>query len=316
MTIIYSNQVPVTVQGQSCSASLTASSTNITLGNSTTLTCSISGCTCSSPIYSWYVDGVDIGEYGSSYVYTPSTSGSHSVYVYVVCGNGTSFNSNSITITVNQPSVTYNVSVTASQNSNLSVSSIVSFDITVTSSNGSAVNGTATLYITKQNGTILYTFPNITITNGYGTLMDIEPGLYLPAGTSVEYYYAVFEGYQSPTYTLTFSTSTAPTQISLSASTTNPKQGEIVTFNITSNGSNFSACLFVYNSSTNANNAPGNCNTYTTGQWGVWSVPVTNGNGSIQLVPSDINTNTQYWIATYTLPNGTVLRSNVVQVQG
>ncbi len=411
MATIYSNTVQVTVQGQTqFSATLSPSSATITLGGSVTLTCTVSGGT-PPYIYNWYIDGAYAGQYGSTYTYSPSTAGTHTVYVYVVDSLNRSVNSNSSTIVVGNPSISYNVSVSASQTTNLTTSQQVTFTVNVTASDGSPVNGTATLYLANATGSIWGTFP-ITLTNGTGST-TIIPGMYLAQGYDTEYYYAVYSGFQSETYQLSFITSVPPTSITLSASATSVAPGTQVTFNIKTNGSNvavtlyaynsyanasnapsltgqlsqqnvpidtsgngsitliptdiasttywvavygsvlsnivtitqqtvvptylslsssgtpsymtftitansgsdFTAYLYVYNSYANASNAPPN-GQYSTGQWGQWQVPVNNGKGSTTLAPSAINTNTQYWVAVYQTPSGTILRSNILTVQG
>jgi hypothetical protein len=412
METIYSNKISVVIQGKTVQflASLSPASSTITLGSSVVLTCTVSG-GIAPYIYNWYVDGINVGGYGSTYTYTPSTSGTHTVYVYVVDSQNNSTTSNSSTIIVNQPSVSYAVSVSASQTTNLTTSQQVTFTVNATASDGSSVNGTATLYLTNASGAIWGTFP-ITLTNGRGST-TIIPGLYLAQGYDTEYYYAIYNGFKSQVYQLTFITSVPPTNITLSASATSVPPGTQVTFNINTNGSNvsltlyaynsysnalnapsltgqlsqqnvpidtsgngsitliptniapttywiaaygsvksnvvtitqqtvvptylqlsssgtpsymtftitadsgsnFTAYLYVYNSYANASNAPPN-GQWSTGQWGQWQVPVTNGKGSITLVPSAINTNTQYWVAVYQTPSGTILRSNILTVQG
>jgi len=401
-SITFSTQPQVT-------ANLTASSTSITLGQSVTLTVTTTGCS-GSPIYSWYEDGVYVGEYGSSITYTPSSSGSHTVYVYVVCSNGSVY-SNTVIITVNQPSTTYTVSVSASEITNIQTTDDVTFYVDVTASNGSSVSGSAELYLTNGSGTVWGQWA-VSLTNGSGSI-TLKPGMYLASGYDYMYYYAIYNGYQSPSEELTFSSSTAPTSISLSASTTSPAPGTDVTFTISTNGSNISLTLYAYNSLSNAQNAPSltgqlaqyaisigtsgsgsetliptqlasttywvavygsiksnivtivqqtvqptylslsNSGTasymtftvtsnpgsaftcyiyaynsyanasnappngqYSTGQLLQWTISVNNGTGSTALVPKEINTNTQYWVAVYQLPSGTVLRSNILTVTG
>ncbi|MEM4067249.1 MAG: hypothetical protein QXV17_10380 [Candidatus Micrarchaeaceae archaeon] len=319
--------------------------------------------------------------------------------------------SNPVTVTVAAGSqISYSVSMTASPSSNISTTDDVTFTIYVTASNGSSVSGSATMYLANSSGTVWGQWP-VTINNGSGST-TLQPGLYLQAGTDTMYYYATYNGYQSPQYELTFQTSIPPTSITLTASTTQDQPGGQVTFTITTNGSNVSLTLYAYNSSSNASNAPsltgqlaqypisigtsgsysttliptqlasdtywvavydnnvlsnivevqevvvqptsislsasGNasvmtftvtsqagtsfsCSLYVynsynnasnapslTGQWGAWVnwISVVNGTGSVMLSPAGINTNTQYWIAVYQLPDGTILRSNIVTVVG
>lgn len=294
-----SNIVSVTVEGIPLTATLTPSSSTITLGQSVTFT--VSTDVCNSPIYTWYVDGSSIGQMGSSYTYTPSTAGSHTVYVYVVCPNG-SINSNTATVTVNQPSVTYNVSVSASSSSNLSTTEDVTFNVDVTSSNGSVPSGSATLYLTNGSGTIWGQW-SLTLNNGNASV-TLQPGLYLASGYDTMYYYAIYQGYQSSTEELTFITSVPPTSISVSASSTSVLPGTNVTFTINTNGSNVALTLYAYNSSSNASNAPS-----TTGQLGQYPISIgTSGSGSTTLVPTDL-ASTTYWIAVYSS-----VKSNIVTV--
>ena len=297
-----SNQVTVTVQAPqpTVTANLSASSTSITLGQSVTLTVTTTGCS-GSPIYSWYEDGTDVGEYGPSITYTPSTSGSHTVYVYIVCSNGSVY-SNSVIITVGQPSTTYNVSVSASQTTNLSTTEDVTFYVNVTASDGSSVSGTATLYLANGSGTVWGQWP-LTLSNGQAQI-TIQPGMYLAQGYDTMYYYAIYNGYQSSQEELTFISSTAPTSIKLSASATSVAPGTDVTFDISTNGSNVSVTLYAYNSLSNAQNAPS-----LTGQLGQYAIAIgTSGSGSTTLSPTQLASAT-YWVAVY----GSV-KSNIVTV--
>jgi len=304
MATVYSNQVTITVLGQptTLSATLSPASSTITLGQSVTLTCSVSGGT-APYTYSWYVDGMDVGEYGSTYTYTPSTAGSHTVYVYVVDSQMRSTNSNSAYITVSQPSVTYNVSVSASPSTNLSTNTDVTFTVSVTASNGSIPTGTATLYIDHASGQIWGTW-TLTLTNGSASI-TLQPGLYLATGETYMTYYAVYQGYQSPTGQITFQTSKQPTYITLTASNTNPAPNTIVTFTLSTDGYNVAGTLYAYNSQANAQNAPS-----LTGQLAQYAITIgSNGTGSSGgLYPTQIAPTT-YWIAVI----GNV-KSNIVQV--
>jgi len=304
MGTIYSNIATISVSGQqqTFSATLSPASSTITLGQSVTLTCSVSGGT-PPYIYSWYIDGTDVGEFGSTYTYTPSTAGSHTVYVYVVDNEMRSTDSNTAYITVGQPSTTYTVSVSASPSTNISVNADVIFTINVTASNGSIPTGTVTLYIAHENGSIWGTWP-LTLTNGSATI-TLQPGLYLATGETYMTYYAVYQGYQSPTGQITFQTSKQPSYITLSASTTNPAPNTIVTFNFKTDGYNVAGTLYAYDSQTDAQNAPS-----LTGQLAQYAITIgSDGTGSSgNLYPTQIALTT-YWIVVI----GNV-KSNIVQV--
>jgi hypothetical protein len=304
MVTVYSNKITVSVSGQqvTLSATLTPASSTITLGQSVTLTCSVSGGT-APYTYSWYVDGVNVGVYGSSYTYTPSTAGSHTVYVYVVDSQMRSTNSNTAYITVNKPSVTYNVSVSASPSTNISTNTNVTFTVSVTASDGSIPTGTVTLYINHASGQIWGTWP-LTLTNGSATI-TLQPGLYLATGETYMTYYAIYQGYQSPTGQITFQTSKQPTYITLTASNTNPAPNTIVTFTLSTDGYNVAGTLYAYDSQSDAQNAPS-----LTGQLAQYAIAIgSDGTGSSgSLYPTQIAPTT-YWIAVI----GNV-KSNIVQV--
>jgi len=209
--------------------------------------------------------------------------------------------SNIVTINVYSP-VTYSVSVSASPSSNISVNSDVTFYVKVTASDGSIPTGTATLYVNHANGTNWGTWP-LTLSNGSASI-TLQPGLYLSPGETYMTYYAVYQGFQSPTGTITFQTSVQPTSITLSASTTSPAPNTIVTFDIVTNGSNVAGTLYAYNNLTNAQNAPS-----LTGQLAQYAISIgPNGTGSISLYPTELAATT-YWVAII----GNV-ESNIVQV--
>jgi hypothetical protein len=214
-----------------------------------------------------------------------------------------STNSNTAYITVNRPSVTYSISVSASPNTNISVNTDVIFTINVTASDGSIPTGTVTLYIDHANGTIWGTWP-LTLSNGSATI-TLQPGLYLATGETYMTYYAVYQGYQSPTGQITFQTSKQPSYITLSASTTNPAPNTIVTFNFNTDGYNVAGTLYAYDSQTDAQNAPS-----LTGQLAQYAITVgSDGTGSSGgLYPTQIAPTT-YWIVVI----GNV-KSNIVQV--
>jgi len=304
MGTIYSNIATISVSGQqqTFSATLSPASSTITLGQSVTLTCSVSGGT-PPYIYSWYIDGTDVGEFGSTYTYTPSTAGSHTVYVYVVDNEMRSTDSNTAYITVGQPSTTYTVSVSASPSTNISVNADVIFTINVTASNGSTPTGTVTLYIDHENGSIWGTWP-LTLSNGSATI-TLQPGLYLATGETYMTYYAVYQGYQSQTGQITFQTIKQPSYITLTASTTNPAPNTIVTFDFVTDGYNVAGTLYAYNSQANAQNAPS-----LTGQLAQYAITIgSDGTGSSGgLYPTQI-ASTTYWIVVI----GNV-KSNIVEV--
>jgi hypothetical protein len=307
MATIYSNIVSVTVQGQTIqfSATLSPASDTIDLGGSVILTCSVSGGV-APYIYSWYIDGVDVGEYGSTYTYTPSTSGTHTVYVYVVDSQNNSTNSNSSTIIVNQPSVSYNVSVSASPSSDIPANANVTFTVSVSASDGSIPTGSATLYIDHANGTIWWT-GSLTLSNGQASV-TLQPGMYLMSGESYMTYYAIYQGFQSPTEKITFQTTVNPTSISLSTSLSGAtfSPGQNVTFYISSNGSNYSCVLYAWaghNAGTSSN------------AWGYWNIAIgNNGDGQITLDPSQVAAaNNGYCTWQVYGPNNVVSNSVILQ---
>jgi len=307
MATIYSNIVSVTVQGQTTqfSATLSPQSDTITLGNSVTLTCTVSGGV-APYIYSWYIDGVDVGEYGSSYVYTPSTSGTHTVYVYVVDSQNNSTNSNSSTVIVNEPSVSYSVSVSASPSSNIQASADVTFTVIVSASDGSIPTGSATLYIDHANGAIWWT-GSLTLSNGQASV-TLQPGMYLQNGESYMTYYAIYQGFQSPVEEITFQTTVDPTSISLSTSLsgTTFTPGQDVTFYVSSNGSNYSCVLYAWAGKNTG--TPSNA-------WGSWNIAIgDNGSGQITLDPSQVATaNSGYCTWQVFGPNSIVSNSITLQ---
>lgn len=219
----------------------------------------------------------------------------------------TTITSNKIITTVTSQTAVYTVNVSASPSTNLLTSTDVTFTISVSASDGSAVNGTATLYITSSSGVVWGQWP-VTISNGSGSI-TLEPGLYLAAGSDTQNYYAIFNGVQSNTGTLTFITSVPPTQMTLSGAQ-NVEAGQNVTFSITSNGSNVAITLYAYNSSSNAGNAPS-----LTGQLATYPVTLNmSGSGSITLDPTMLGANT-YWVAYYSgvLSNVLEVSEQVVQ---
>jgi parallel beta-helix repeat protein len=113
---------PVTVQSSSSSItvnsalSISISPTSVTLdvGQSQTFTSSVSGGT-SSYSYQWYLDGGAVsGATSSSWTYSPSSSGSHSVYVKVTDSASTpnTAQSSSASVTVN-PALSVSISPTS-----------------------------------------------------------------------------------------------------------------------------------------------------------------------------------------------------------
>ncbi|MEM3861843.1 MAG: hypothetical protein QW203_05120 [Thermoplasmatales archaeon] len=219
----------------------------------------------------------------------------------------TTITSNKIITTVTSQTAVYTVNVSASPSTNLLTSTDVTFTVSVSTSDGSAVNGTATLYITSSSEAVLGQWP-VTITNGTGSI-TLDPGLYLAAGSDTQNYYAIFSGVQSNTGTLTFIISVPPTQMTLSG-IQSVEAGQNVTFSITSNGSNVSVTLYAYNSSSNAANAPS-----LTGQLQNFQVTLdTSGSGNITLTPTILGANT-YWVAYYSgvLSNILEVSEQVVQ---
>ncbi|MEM3861594.1 MAG: hypothetical protein QW203_03815 [Thermoplasmatales archaeon] len=208
----------------------------------------------------------------------------------------TTITSNKVAITVSGGTTTvYTVNVSASPSSNLELSSGVGFTISVSASDGSAVNGTATLYLTSSTGTILAQWP-VTITNGIGKI-GLIPGEYLVYGPPTEGYYATFNGVQSSTGTLTFIIYQPPTQMTLSGPST-AEAGQNVTFTITSDGGNFGATLYAYDSEADAEKAPSDI-----GQLSAHLVVINaSGTGSITLNPTTYGADT-YWVA-YWAPSG------------
>ncbi|MEM3895608.1 hypothetical protein [Thermofilum sp.] len=208
----------------------------------------------------------------------------------------TTITSNKITTTVTGGTTTvYTVSVSASPSSNLEISSGVGFTISVSASDGSAVNGTATLYLTSSTGTVLAQWP-VTITNGIGKI-GLIPGEYLVYGPPTEGYYATFNGVQSSTGTLTFIIYQPPTEMTLSGPST-AEAGQNVTFTITADGGNFGATLYAYDSEADAEKAPSDI-----GQLAAHLVVINaSGTGSITLNPTIYGADT-YWVA-YWAPSG------------
>jgi hypothetical protein len=142
------------------------------------------------------------------------------------------------------------------------------------------------------------------LTNGSATI-TLQPGLYLATGETYMTYYAIYQGYQSPTGQITFQTSKQPTYITLTASNTNPAPNTIVTFTLSTDGYNVAGTLYAYDNQTDAQNAPS-----LTGQLAQYAITIgSNGTGSSDgLYPTQIAPTT-YWIAVI----GNV-KSNIVQV--
>jgi hypothetical protein len=109
--IVTSNTVPVTVNG-ALSVSITPSSTTIDVGQSQLFTSTVSGGT-SPYTYQWYLNGAAVsGATGSTWTFTPSSSGSYTVYVNATDNVGFRAKSNVALVTVN-PVLSVSVSPTS-----------------------------------------------------------------------------------------------------------------------------------------------------------------------------------------------------------
>lgn len=96
-----SNTALVTVNG-ALTVSVTPSSASLDIGQSRLFTSSISGGT-SLFVYQWYLDGTAVsGGTGSSWTFTPNSTGLHPVYLNVTDSVGFNVKSNTVYVIVNQ----------------------------------------------------------------------------------------------------------------------------------------------------------------------------------------------------------------------
>ena len=136
--------------------------------------------------------------------------------------------------------------VIATPPSGLTSGTITTFAEELNATPTSSLSGVATLYVASSAGTVLGEYA-VVIVQGFGSTALI-PGMLLPVGMTSLSYWTMSGGVRSAPGTLSFSSSTPPTTLTLSASSSSPVAGQPVTFTVTSNGRGGSVMLYAHTS--------------------------------------------------------------------